>query len=156
MNDDSLYTAGTDTQFVLSHELICLLRWMLKHDAKKLKKIIATAVYSGLRNDLQKDKTPTDVARLEDLQEVIVDFFGMLEGILLESLDEHAVQKAIEKNLLPSIDQIDSTICDDATVRFSVEKATSDIEKNTNESPKDLLFKELLRHWKPNKKSVAN
>lgn len=157
MNDDSLYSPSTDNQFVLSYELICLLQWLMEHDAGKLKKIVAKAISSGLRDRIQKEsillENPTG---LEDIQESIIDFFGMLEALLLESLHEHAVKKALEKNLLPAIDQIDSTICDDATVRFSVEKATSDIDRNPQENPKDLLFKELLRRWKPNKKNLLN
>ena len=157
MNDDSLYSQSTDNQFVLSYELICLLQWLMEHDAGKLKTIITKALSSGLKNQIQKESTlvenPTD---LEDIQESIIDFFGMLEALLLESINELAVKKALEKNLLPSIDKIDSTICDNATVQFSVEKATSDIDRNPQENPKELLFKELLRRWKPNKKNVLN
>ena len=157
MNDDSLYSPGTDNQFVLSYELICLLQWLMEHDAEKLKKIVSTALASGLQSRIQKESIlPESQTDLEDIQESIIDFFGVLETLLLESLHEHAVKKALENNLMPAIDQIDSTVCDNATVRFSVEKATSDLENNPQENPKDLLFKELLRRWKPNKKNVLN
>jgi len=157
MNDDSFYTPGnTDNQFVLSYELICLLQWLMEHDAHKLKKIVTNALASGLKKEFRKNDVLDDTMGLEDIQESIVDFFGMLETLILESLNEQAVKKALEKNLIPSIDQIDSTECDDATVRFCVEKATSSIEKNPQENPKELLFKELLRRWKPNKKNVLN
>jgi len=158
MNDDSGYnSSGSDNQFVLSYELICLLQWIMEHDSHKVKAIVSKALASGLKERLRKDtQFDTNVETLEDIQEGIIDFFGMLESLLLESLNEHALQKAVEKDLLPSIDQIDSTVCDDSTVRFSVEKATSDIENNPQENPKELLFKELLRHWKPSKKNVLN
>jgi len=156
MNDDSFYTSDADSQFVLSYELISLLRWLMDHDEDKLKKIVSHALSSGLHEELQRDSTVVDTNELEEIQESIIDFFGILEAIFLEAMHEHAVKKALEKNLMPSIDQIDSTVCDNATVRFSVEKATSDIEKKPEEDPKDLLFKELLRRWKPDKKSVLN
>lgn len=155
MNDDSFYAPDTDGQFVLSYELICLLQWLMDHDAEKLKKIVSSALSSGLQKDLQLHKERQD-GSLEEIQESIIDFFGMFEALLSESLNELALKKAMEKNLFPTIDQIDSTVCDNATVQFSVEKATSNIERNPEENPKDLLFKELLRRWKPDKKSVLN
>jgi len=155
MNDDSFYTPDADGQFVLSYELICLLQWLMDHDAEKLKKIVSNALSNGLQEELQYNKDEQN-GSLEEIQESIIDFFGMFEALLSESLNELAVKKAMEKNLFPTIDQIDSTICDNATVRFSVEKATSNIDRNPEENPKDLLFKELLRRWKPDKKSVLN
>ena len=73
----------------------------------------------------------------------------MLDALIIETMNEQAVQRAMEKNLLPAIDQIDSNECDNATVRFSIEKATSKYEHNPKENPKELLFKELLKRWKP-------
>ena len=156
MNDDSLYSPGADGQFVLSYELISLLTWLMEHDAHKLKALVTKALASGLKDRIQKEDTLGDTATLEDIQENLIDFFGMMEALLLESLNELAIQKALERDLMPSIDQIDSTVCDDATVRFSVEKATSVLDKNPQENPKDLLFKELLKRWKPRKKNMLN
>ena len=87
----------------------------------------------------------------------MLDFFAMLEELLIESLDEQAVENALEKNLMPAIDQIDSSVCDDATVRFSIEKATSKREKNKSpQHLKETLLKELLKRWKPRKKNILN
>ena len=52
---------------------------------------------------------------------------------------------------MPTIDHIDSTICDDATVRSSVEKATAKSEQHPKANAQELLFKELLKRWKPSK-----
>jgi len=155
MNDDSFFSPEADGQFVLSYELICLLQWLMDHDAEKLKKIVGNALSDGLQKEIQLHKEEQE-GSLEEIQESIIDFFGMFEALLSESLNELAVKKAMEKNLFPTIDQIDSTVCDNATVQFSVEKATSNIDRNPEENPKDLLFKELLRRWKPDKKSVMN
>lgn len=157
MNDNSFYSSNNDNQFVLSYELISLLQWLMDHDADKLKKMIDKALASGLKTKLQKESMQAQqMGDLEEIQENIIDFFGMMEALLIESLHDHAVKKALESDLLPSIDQIDSTVCDNATVRSCVEKATSSIERHPKENPKELLFKELLRRWKPSKESTLN
>ncbi len=156
MNDDSFFTPESDNQFVLSYELICLLRWLMDHDSAKLKKMVMHALMSGLKDELERNNPLDDATTLENIQESIIDFFEMFEALLLESTNELAIQKAFEQDLIPAIDQIDSTVCDDATVRSSIEKATSDIDKHPQKNPKELLFKELLRRWKPNKKNALN
>ena len=156
MNDDSFFNTDTDSQFVLSYELICLLRHLMIYDAQKLKKIVDGALASGLQDELKKKEIINDSSSLEEIQENLIDFFAMLETMLIEAVNERAMQKALEKDLFPAIDQIDSTVCDDETVQCSVEKATSNIDQNPHENPKDLLFKELLRRWKPDKKNVLN
>jgi len=156
MIEDLLNFYESENQCVISYELICLFRWLVKNDSNKLKKIISKALSSGLKEDLTRGSLSSGDHSLEDIQEDILEFFTMMEAILIESLSDHAIKKAVEKKLMPSIDKIDSNVCDDATVRFSVEKATSKIEKNPQENPKDLLLEELLKRWKPNKKNVLN
>lgn len=146
-----------NTQFVLSYELLCLLRWLVEHDTGKLKKIIATAVTSGgLLEVIQKINHPSKLTLTSDIQHSIIDFLELLEILLLEAINEQVEKRAREKNLMPAIDQIDSTICDDATIRFSLEKTTAKVAHNPNVNPKEQLFKELLKHWKPHKKNVMN
>lgn len=146
-----------DTQFVLSYELLCLLRWLVEYDAEKIKKIIAKAMASGLMNEVNYIRQhKNEEQTLQEMQHSIVDFFSLLEVLLHETANEQAVQKAVQKNLMPAIDQIDTAACDDATVRLSVEKATAKIEHNPKENPKELLFKELLKRWKPQNKNILN
>ncbi|GMU19642.1 MAG: hypothetical protein AMXMBFR12_08340 [Candidatus Babeliales bacterium] len=85
------------------------------------------------------------------MQHSIIEFFGMLEIILLETMKEQAVQRAVEKNLMTTVDHIDATLCDDDTLRTSIEKATAKSELHPSENAQDLLFKELLKRWKPTK-----
>jgi len=147
----------TDEQFAISYELICLLKWILDHDTNKLKKIVTKSLSSGLKEKLRdKNYFSNEENVLEDIHQTILEFFVIMEDILLEALSEEAIKTALEQDLIPDIEKIDSTVCDDATVRFSVEKATSKIDKNPKEDPKDLLFKELLKRWKPNKKNIIN
>ena len=140
------------TQILLSYELLCLLQWLATHKTDKIKKMISKALANGLDHELQKKDTISQFNLTEDIQDGIVDFFAMLESLLLEASEEHAVNKALENNLMPAIGQIDSSICDDATVRSSIEGATSQMQK-TDENPKELLLKELLKRWKPTNKN---
>lgn len=160
MNNYEMDTMNTthDNQFVISYELLCLLQWIVDHDTTKLKSMITKALKSGLKNDLRNiDATvaPTEEA-MEDIQQSIVDFFGLLESLLIEAVNEQALQTATEKKLMNAIDHIDGTVCDIATVQTSIEKATSKMDENSQENPKELLFKELLKRWKPNKKNKLN
>jgi len=167
MTEDDIYFYEKDNQFVISYELICLLKWLAYNNSSKMKKIIKKALESGLREELLKknniidqsfgETTEGPESALEDIQMSMLDFFAMLEELLIESLDEQAVENALEKNLMPAIDQIDSSVCDDATVRFSIEKATSKREKNKSpQHLKETLLKELLKRWKPRKKNILN
>jgi hypothetical protein len=143
-------------QFVLSYELLCLLRWLTDNNEDKLKKIVKKAINSeGLLKEIkQLDNHQPNNA--EEVQHSIIDFFGMLESILLETLNEQVDKHAREQNLMPAIDQIDAAVCDDATVRFSLEKTASKIDNNPNINAKEQLFKELLKRWKPHKKNILN
>jgi len=159
MTNKDLDLYDTDEQFAISYELIYLLKWILDNDTSKLKKIVSKSLSSGLKERLEdRNYFSNDENEniLEDIHQTILEFFVTMEDILLEALSEEAIKKALEQDLIPDIEKIDSTICDDATVRFSVEKATSKIDKNPKADPKDLLFKELLKRWKPNKKKILN
>jgi len=143
-------------QFVLSYELLTLLRWLADHDADKLKKIIGKALNAGLYEEIQKIDTLDEMTLLDSVHNGITDFLEITESLLIEVMSEHVKQKAKYQDLLPAIDHIDTTVCDDTTVRFSIEKATSKMETNPEANPKEMLFKELLKRWKPSDKNVKN
>ena len=152
MDEKNSLTETNSTRVLLSYELLCLLQWLATHKTDKLKKMISKALVDGLDHELQKKDTISQFGLTEDVQEGIVDFFTILESLLLEASEEHSAKKALENNLMPAIGQIDSSVCDDATVRSSIEGATSQMN-NTDENPKELLFKELLKRWKPANKN---
>lgn len=141
--------------FVISYELLCLLRWLLEYDSDKLKKLVAKALSSGLREDIKQFEQLGDVNAdpelVEEVQHSIIEFFGMLEILLLETMKEQSVARAIEKKLMTTMDQIDSTLCDGDTLRTSLEKATAQSELQPKANAQDLLYKELLKRWKPTK-----
>ena len=138
--DNSSFANETQSQFVVSYELLCLLKWLAENDALRLKRMISKALSSGLKKELHY----ADNLQKEDIEEInhsIVEFLGLLEVLLHESLNEEAVKQAVEKKLMPAIDHIDSNVCDDATVRSSIQKATAKSETNPELNPKELLFR---------------
>ncbi len=151
-NDSFEQAYESDTQFVLSYELVCLLRWLVEHNSPQLKGIIKKALNGGLKKDIKGLDSFNNTNSLEDIQHSIVDFFGLMEGILLETIHEQAVQKTIEKNLMPAIEHIDGQQCDDMVIRTSIEKVASKLDNASQEHAQELLFKEILRRWKPSKK----
>ncbi len=149
MNEDT-------SQLTLSYELLFHLQRLIDHEPEKLKFLIEDALENGLSEELKKIGSSTEFQAPQEVQNSIVDFFGILELLLSEASNERLMKRVMEKKLMPALDQIDSNACDDATVQFSVEKASSKFEKDPKTNPQELLFKELLRCWKPNKKTVSN
>ncbi|HLE76735.1 MAG TPA: hypothetical protein VI521_03065 [Candidatus Babeliales bacterium] len=145
-----------NSQFVLSYELLVLLRWLIDHDEDKIKKIIGNALKSGLQEELQLLDNTENISELSELQHSITDFLGTMEALLIETASAHIKEKARQQKLLPSVDQIDTTLCDDTTVRFSVEKATSELAENPGANAKELLFSEILKRWQPADKNLKH
>lgn len=145
------------SQLVLSRELLTLLRWLLENDALRIQRLVEKAVQSGLDDQIRKELNDTTFNEAEaEAHLSIIEFLGLLEASLFEAMKESTARKAAQKKLLPAIEQIDNTVCDDETVRFSIEKAIERSNFSSDEHSKEVLFKELLRHWKPQNKKVVN
>lgn len=140
---------STQAQFVLSYELLLLLRWIVDHDEEKLRKIITKACQAGLTQQLEKANHLAHQQSAQEVQESIIDFFGMLESLLATAAQNQARVRAQQKNLIPAIDKVDVQGCDDAMVQHSLEMATTKGEHDPDTDPRDVLFEELLRRWKP-------
>jgi hypothetical protein len=157
MNHDS-FNSNNSNQFTISYELLSLLRWLIEHDADKLKKIVQKAVASGLKKDIKRleggDAAQAEL--IEEVQHSIIEFFSLMESLLLIVLSEDATQKASEQKLIPALDHIDTTTYDTATLRSSVAQATHVVENNPKENAQDILFKEMIKRWKPNKKQIMH
>ena len=147
----------TDSQFVLSYELLSLLRWLVEHGQEDLESIVHKAINSGLDKELKKKKfTQNQEDTLEEMQHGIVDFFTTMEVFMLEAMHTQLKKRARAQNLQPTVDHIDMNAYDTATVETSLENATNQLERTPNANPKELLFKELLRRWRPTKKNSTN
>lgn len=136
-------------QFVITYELLALIVWIIEHEDRLLEKLVKKAFASGLKDAIKKNEQIDDTQLLEEAQQAIIDFFGILESHMLDALHQQSIKRALEKNLFPSIDKIDTSTCDDIMVRTSIEKAIN-IPNASQETAKETLYKELLKQWKPN------
>jgi hypothetical protein len=143
-------------QLTLSYELLQLLAWLTENEPDKLKKLVKYAYNNGLKEDIAYTKSSKDASLADTMQYTLADFLNLFELLLQEVAEENVIQKVVEKKLLPALDHIDSTACDNATLQSSLEKTTSKIETHPQANPQELLFQELLRSWKPKKETLSN
>ena len=135
-------------QLVLSYELLQLLEWLIENESEALKKIVKRALSKGLNKKLRTQ----EALNTSSIQSNVIDFLELLEVLLFESNHEVNVSDVIRKNLMPAIHHIDTSNFNAATVESSAAIASTKKEKNPNENAEELLFKELLKRWKPKKK----
>jgi hypothetical protein len=142
-------------QFTLSIELLRLLQWLVEHDSEGLKRLINKAFAHGLNEKIQKPRE-VNANDHNEIQHSIIDFFVVLEALLFEALNDSSVKSVIQRNLIPSVNRIDTSAFDTSTLKFSLERATAQLSHNSKSSPRDVLMKELIKRWKPNKKNGMN
>lgn len=144
-----------NNQFVVSYELLLLLKWLLDYEQPGIRKLIAKALNQGLDEFLyQAEIGDKSQAQADDLQQNIVDFFAVLDGMLGQELQEQEVSSIMQRHLLPAIDHLDPKACGINTVAVSIAKATAALENKPNVDGKAILCKELLKNWKPSKTLV--
>ena len=143
-----------DNQFVISIELLKIIGWLLEHKQESIKALMAEALTDLSTANVNNENNTEHNA--DHLQETIIDFFALLETLMSEISQEEEVKKIVQKNLIPAIDHIDASECDKVTVALSVDKATSVCAKSATKSAQDVMFKELLKRWKPQKKHFVN
>lgn len=146
---------NADNQCELSYELLFLLKWLVEHDEQTIRKLISRAVLNGFNQELarQEHKEPDST---KAMQHSIIDFLGLMDFLVHEALVEHRKQKAYQSNLMSSINKIDANVCDTTVLQHSLDKTTEQLEQKNHMNPKELLYKEILKHWKPNVKKEFN
>lgn len=145
----------SDNQFELTLELLHLLSWLAEHETAALKKIIVKALKNGLKDQIfQYDGEERGIS--QSVQNGFMDFFDTMDELLLESLHNQEVENKIVQELLPAVQQLDTAVCDDDTVQSSIENTAMKLEHQPDRNPQETLFKELLKQWKPHKKTVLN
>lgn len=143
------------SQLVLSNELMMLMQWLIENHQEELKDLIREALGKGLSEKLDSAKDFGRYMSPESPSEDIAEFFSTLETLYYESSNEMRFGGGRSQQLVTLASKIDSSVCDDTTVEFSLDKASSKMERNPEQDAKDLLGQELLRCWKPhNKKST--
>ena len=154
-NENEL-TVDEESQLVLSYELLALLHWLATNNTSGLKQLVDRAFDSGLQYELRNLTQCAHRVSLEDMHDIVSDFFGVLEVLLAEKTNEHAQAKARANNLAPTIERIDTASCDDDTLLACIKSANNQLEQNPHENARELLMKELLRQWKPRSKKVSH
>lgn len=145
-----------NTHFVISYELLQLLQWLLENEQESLKKIIHKALGQGLEKKLQTLKSAHHEQNGQELQQNIIDFFSLLEILMTETINEHNFDDIMQRSMIPEIDHIDMHMYESDAVNSSIAKATSAAKSNKGQNPQEVLYKELLRRWKPAKKSILH
>lgn len=144
-------------QLVVSTELLHLLEWLVTYEQETLKKLVSKALNDGLHKTFSTDSHNQQEYSLDDqLQQNIIDFFGLLESLLVEALHEQETALAAQNTLFPAAKQIDASTLDNSTLNLMIAKAAQAIKLGRSTSPKDALCKELIKHWKPHKKPTLN
>lgn len=140
-------------QFAMSHEVIALLQWLTDNHAEKLEPLIKKAVADGLLTRMKESVNSMDDA---ETHMSILDFFAVLEIMVYEEMQAQTQKQAHNSHLQNTIDQIDGAFCDTGTVKASLECTTNNLAANPEKSPKELLFKELLKQWRPNNSQIPS
>lgn len=146
-------------QFELSIELLYLLYWLIEHDPTSLKKLVDHAVKHNFKSEVEallKSHSDDINASFEELQGSVGEFLHFADALLFESMQEHTMKQAVQKKLLPALEHIDSSICDQEIVADSVERATHNLNESNQDNTQELVLKELLKQWQPDKKTAIN
>lgn len=133
---------------VITPELLVLMRRLVtdhEHDLKALVSKVVTKKSSG-----------DDVADPQEAQAIILEFFALMEHLLEQAHQEQEVAQHLQKQLMPSLNHIDQTSCDHHMVSSSAQSAIDQMRSNAQANPQELLFKEILKHWKPSKKTILH
>jgi len=144
-------------QILLTYELLFLLQWIMEHESEALKKIVTRALKNGF-NDPEFRSNEVIEMHISDptIHECIVDFLALIDCLLLEATTEIDMQKNAEMTMIPALKHIDSTICDEEVVQSSLKKTNAQLHANSKQNAQEILLKELLRRWKPDKKVAPN
>lgn len=157
MTHNNHFNQNGDGKVFLTYELLFLLQWLMEHEAESLKKIIARSLKNGFNDP---DFKNSDVIEMQisdpNIHQCVIDFLELLNILLIEASTELTMQKSAERNLIPALNHIDLTMCDSETIQGSLKKATTQLHHNPDENPKEILLKELLKRWKPDKTSLMN
>jgi len=138
-----------DNYFAISQELLTIMAHLVDEYPQELHDLIKKAqktVPAGQTKEVEA----------QDAHEYIIDFLSLMELFVYQAKNEVEVDTHLTKQLMPAIDHIDQTSCGQETVNSSVEHASNQKAKNPQINAQEILYKELLKRWKPTKKTSVN
>lgn len=153
MNNEPFFEGS---HLVVSYELLQFLHWIILSEPEALNVLIRQAFEAGVIDQANQDATTHEPHHHhEELRQSVIDFFDLLELKIHEARNEPDPQLS-SLAFRPAVNNIDSSLCDENTVSLSVAQATSQLQFTTPQHAKEMLYKELLKNWKPRKKHLAS
>ncbi|MBN2266778.1 MAG: hypothetical protein JW725_00360 [Candidatus Babeliaceae bacterium] len=146
-----------ETQLVISPELLAFLRWLVQNEPETLKRLVKKALREGVSAPLSEEQTI--IEQTLNMQEIVADFFSLLDLLIVDA--QQANKKEVHSARTPTLisktaEQVDSSICDDNIVAFSVARAAQAVRRNTKLDARQALFKEILKNWSPRDKNIQH
>jgi HD-GYP domain-containing protein (c-di-GMP phosphodiesterase class II) len=146
----------------LSFELILLLNWLLKYEKAELNSLVKHALENGFMQEIEKVSLENYTQLSDQFYNSILEFLLFFEQALLQNLIAINVNEVTNNAVLPLIKKIDFENLDIKTLWLSMQQTKEKISKSKNdleqkpEQINNLLFEQLLKNWKPSKKSPVN
>lgn len=145
----------------LSFELILLVRWLLKHEKEQLNTLVKRALEHGFMQELEEKSSKAYGQVADKLYENIVEFLMFMEGSLVNNLAEFNIDEAAHNAMIPIIKKLDVSTVDLKSLWEGMQQAKKQMSKHYEvhedpESVNNLLFEQILKHWKPSKKLPLN
>lgn len=137
-----------DNQFTISPELLTVMARIVDDYPEELQVLIQKAQRSLGAGHRTLDE--------EYAHDSIIDFLSLMELFAFQAKNEVEVDTHLAKQLMPAIDHIDGIAYDHETVASSIEHASAKKNKHPQVNAQEVLYKELLRRWKPAKKTIMN
>jgi hypothetical protein len=141
---------------MVSDELLTVIGWLVAYEQESLKKILAEALPYGLQEALAQAPEKHTQLNPQEIQTTIFELFALLEDLTHEVHHEAETTTFMQRSLVPAINRIDMHHCDEETVTLSAAKATAAAGTTKGVNTKEILCRELLRRWKPDKKTTTH
>lgn len=147
----NFHNQSDDNFLAISTNLLAIMQQIVEHHPHELRTLIQKAQRAH-KKPVQQDKWHGEYTA----QEQVIDFLNLMELLVYETQNEHEYDAQVARFLMPAIEHIDQATCDPETVESSVEHAATQKNKDPQANAQELLYKELLKRWKPTKKAGIN
>ncbi len=137
-----------DSSFSISAELLMLMAHIVDEHPHDLQELVHKAQ--------QTLATKQDVPNDPDIHENIIDFLSLMEAFAQQAYHDVEADTLLTRQILPAVDHIDQNTFESDAVSASIEHATNQKVKNPKINAQELLYKELLKRYKPSKKTSVH
>ncbi len=154
------------TQISISFELICLISWLLKNEKAMINTLVKHALDNGFVEEMAKFDTANHADVAEHLYSNLITFLEYLEKTLFKHIEHVSLDQKTKEAIFPTLQKLETDNLDFKTMWLSMQqtKARVKTEKPLLQQKDhvvaaqaaDILFEELLKHWKPNNNETVN